>query len=92
MPVDVARSTRPEVRNPLLGLPAAQDFAEALAAAPPEVRQAFKRLLGELKVQCREKEVESYRKRKGPQVQYWMSTGTWVKHLRALVPLKGARR
>lgn len=77
-----ARSNRPEVRNPLLALPAAVDLA-ALLADQPELRRTFKRLCLQLKAQCREKEAEAIRKRKGPMVSYWMSTGTWCRHLSA---------
>lgn len=79
-----ARSNLPETRNPLLALPAAGELADLLASQP-ELRRAFKRLCLQLKAQCREKEAEAYRKRKGPMVQYWMSTGTWAKHLSAAV-------
>lgn len=79
-----ARSNLPEVRNPLLGLPAAQDLIELLAANP-ELARRVKRLALDLKAQCRANEVEAYRKRKGPLVQYWMSTGTWARHLAALI-------
>lgn len=78
------RSSLPEVRNPLLALPAAVELADLLADQP-QLRRAFKRLCRQLKAQCREKEAEAYRTRKGPMVQYWMSTGTWAGHLSAAV-------
>jgi hypothetical protein len=42
-------------------------------------------LLRELKAQCRAKEVESYRKRKGPLVAYWMAAGTYAKHIAQVI-------
>lgn len=71
------RSNLREVRNPILGLPAAQ----ALLALPPEQRQIIKDLLRQLKVQCREKEVAAYAKRKGPMTAYWMAAGTYCGHI-----------
>ncbi len=74
------RSSRPEVRNPLLALPAAIELRELLAANP-ELRATFKRLARQLKGQCREQEANAYARRKGPLTSYWMSTGTWSGHL-----------
>lgn len=72
------RSSRADVRNPILALPAAREIIDE---APPEVRAWLKRLLLELNAQCREKEVEAYRKRKGPMTSYWMAAATYVKHI-----------
>jgi hypothetical protein len=80
------RSSRPEVRNPLLALPAARELA-ALLAEEPELARRVKRLALDLKAQCRANEAEAIRKRKGPMVSYWMSTGTWCRHLSALIRL-----
>lgn len=74
------RSNRPEVRNPLLALPAAQELS-AILANHPDLRASFKRLCRQLKAQCREQEANAIKRRKGPMVQYWMSTGTWAGHL-----------
>lgn len=70
------RSSRLEVRNPLLALSAARE----LRNLPPEAKAALRALLRDLKAQCREKEAEAYRKRKGPMVAYWMACGTYCKH------------
>jgi hypothetical protein len=76
----MGRSSQPEIRNPLLALPAAQELAQLLAAQP-ELKATFKRLCRELKAQCRDQEANAYARRKGPMVSYWMSTGTWAGHL-----------
>lgn len=72
------RSSRREVRNPILALPAAQAI---LASLTPDQRVAMKRLFRELKGQCRQKEAEAYAKRKGPMTAYWMAAGTYSGHI-----------
>ena len=74
------RSSQPETRNPLLALPAAQDLAQ-LMADNPELKRTFKQLCRELKRQCKAQEANAIKRRKGPMVSYWMSTGTWAGHL-----------
>lgn len=71
------RSSRREVRNPILALPAAQE----LLALPPEQRRILKRLLRELKAQCRGQEEKAYRQRKGPMTAYYMACGTYAGHI-----------
>jgi hypothetical protein len=72
------RSARREVRNPILGLPAAQAI---LAELSPDQRKRFRDLFRQLKVQCRAKEADAYRYRKGPMTAYWMAAGTYSGHL-----------
>lgn len=72
------RSSRREVRNPILGLPAA---VEALRSLDREQRAALRIVLLALREQAREKEVISYRKRKGPMVEYYMAAATYAKHI-----------
>jgi hypothetical protein len=75
------RSSRREVRNPILGLPAARQI---MSDASPEAQLArlwLWRLLRELNEQCRGNEVVAYGKRKGPMTNYWMSAATYVKHI-----------
>lgn len=76
-PPAAGRSSLREVRNPILGLPAARE----IAALPAEQRRLLKRLLRDLKAQCREKEAEAYAKRKGPMTAYWMAAGTYAGHI-----------
>jgi uncharacterized membrane protein len=75
--VSTSRSSRREVRNPILALPAAQE----LLALPMEQRQILKRLLRQLKAQCREQEANAYARRKGPMVAYYMASGTVAGHI-----------
>lgn len=74
------RSSQPETRNPLLGLPSAQHLAEIMAQNP-ELKKVFKQLCRELKAHCKVQEANAIKRRKGPMVSYWMSTGTWAGHL-----------
>lgn len=77
MAAQVARANLPEVRNPILRLPAAQE----LMALPADQRAVIKRILRDLKAQCRVEEARVYRQRKGPLVQYYMAMGTIMGHL-----------
>ena len=73
-----ARSLRPEVQNPILGLPAAR---EALASLPEDSAQALRTVLLALQAQCRENEANAYRRRKGPMTAYWMAAGVYCGHI-----------
>ncbi|WP_342248628.1 hypothetical protein [Sphingomonas sp. OTU376] len=85
------RSSRREVRNPILGLPAA---VEALRSLDREQRAALRIVLLAVREQMREKEVISYRKRKGPMVEYYMSGATYAKHIANVLGMlnRGERR
>lgn len=72
------RSSVPEVRNPVLGLPAA---VEALRSLDPQQRAALRTVLLAIREQALAREKESYRKRKGPMVSYWMAAATYLKHI-----------
>jgi hypothetical protein len=76
-----ARSSRADVRNPILALPAALE----LQALPRSQRLIIKRLLRELKAQCREQERRAYSQRKGPLTAYWMAAGTYAGHVAAVL-------
>ena len=81
------RSSKVEVRNPVLGLPAAM---AALRSLDKQQRQSLRVVLLAIREQARAREVESYRKRKGPMVSYWMATATWARHIaHALTKVSG---
>lgn len=81
-----ARSNAAEIRNPLLGLPAAQ----RLSSLPPEARHALADLLRELAVDARERAEQSWRRRKGPMAAYWMAVAVYAGHLRRILrPARG---
>jgi hypothetical protein len=71
------RSLTPEVRNPILALPAAR----LLQALPPESRAAMRAVLIELRDDCRRKADECWRKHKAPMACYWKACGVYANHL-----------
>lgn len=81
------RSSRREVRNPLLSLPAARRIGEL----PIEARQAFAEILLELSTAARTRAEESWRKNKGPMAAYWKAVSVYAKHARALARLPPTR-
>jgi hypothetical protein len=74
----LGRSSRRDVRNPVLALPAAVEALQSLDAAQ---RAALRTTLLAIREQALERERESYRKRKGPMVSYWMANATYLKHI-----------
>lgn len=88
---DPKRSSRPEVRNPLLGLPAAQRAQEM----PPEAREWLIAFLGEIRTASQLKAAHAWRKHKPPLAVYWKVVATMVGHiakvLRHTDPRRGGR-
>lgn len=76
-----ARSKAAVVRNPLLGLPAAQ----RIASLPPEARQLLADLLHELAHDARDRAEQSWRRHKAPMAAYWLAVGVYAGHLRRIV-------
>ncbi|MCG5239545.1 hypothetical protein MCW82_07155 [Azospirillum doebereinerae] len=80
---DSGRSAKVEVRNPVLGLPAAR----AIQALPMEQRRPLGILLRELSSQCDAQAEASWLARKGIMAAYWRAVATYSKHLaRAIDP------
>jgi hypothetical protein len=78
-----SRSSSPEVRNPILTLPAARRLQDL----PPEARAAIADVLKELAFDARERAQMSWRKNKGPMAVYWKAVGAYAGHLyRAVRP------
>lgn len=75
------RSSRHDVRNPLLTLPSVQ----AAMALPHEQRQVFTAILGDLVADARERAQVSWRQNKGPMAAYWKAVGAYAEHLRRLM-------
>lgn len=82
-----ARSNAVEIRNPLLGLPAAQ----RLPGLPPEARHALADLLRELAIDARERAEQSWRRRKVPMAAYWMAVAVYAGHVRGILRPGGGR-
>lgn len=72
------RSSRREVRNPILGLPAAR---EAIDRLPPEAAEALARVLLAIQSDARERAEESWRRHKGPMAAYWKAAGVYCGHI-----------
>jgi hypothetical protein len=79
-----ARSSRADVRNPLLTLPAAQRMAEL----DPASRDALRALLLDFKAEARERANECWRKHKPPMAAYWKAWAVNAGHAARL--LRGA--
>ncbi|RWO23302.1 MAG: hypothetical protein EOS11_28675 [Mesorhizobium sp.] len=77
------RSSSPEVRNPLLALPAMQ----RLCRRAPEERADLADLLRELSIDARGRAEESWRRHKAPMAAYWKAVSVYAGHLaRAVRP------
>ena len=72
-----ARSLRPEVRNPVLRLPAAQK----LAALDAPSRAALRAVLEELRRDAHANAEHSWRKRKPVPAAYWRAVGVYAGHI-----------
>jgi hypothetical protein len=73
-----ARSSRPDVRNPLLALPASQRFADLSV----ESREALAELLKEFSDQARVVAEQKWRAHKGPQAMYFKWASVMARHAR----------
>ncbi|TIM24746.1 MAG: hypothetical protein E5Y74_00685 [Mesorhizobium sp.] len=77
------RSSKPDVRNPVLSLPAAQ----RLQTLPVESRQVVADILRDLSIDARARAQRSWRQNKGPMAVYWKAVGAYATHLyRAVRP------
>ena len=70
------RSSRPDVRNPLLSLPA----AARIAALPPEARAALRALCTDLSKEARAKAEQCWRSHKAPMAAYWKAVSVNARH------------
>ena len=85
--VQLARSARREVRNPILALPSAR----AILALPEEQRAPLGALLRELASEADQRAQDAWSTRKGIMAAYWRAVATYSKHLaRAIDPRPGA--
>lgn len=72
----VARSIRPDIRNPLLQLPSMQ----AMRNLPPGSRAALRALLRDIAADARERADKSWRKHKAPMAVYWKVVAVYAGH------------
>lgn len=72
------RSTRPDVRNPLLQLKSARQLGEWLDAGTAQVLAIFLRDLSE---DARRRAAESWKSHKAPMALYWKVVAVYARHL-----------
>ncbi|WP_137917207.1 hypothetical protein [Hydrogenophaga sp. 2FB] len=72
------RSSKPDVRNPLLAIPEVQ---EEFARLTPESRRALENALRALSRVFHKKGDEAWAKRKPPIAAYWRASGVNARHL-----------
>lgn len=75
------RSSRAEVRNPLLALPG----AVAIMALPIETRQVLRDLLLDLRRDAQARAAESWKRHKAPVACYWKCVATYCGHIARLL-------
>jgi hypothetical protein len=84
-----ARSSKAEVRNPVLALPA----VARLRALSPEARLALQSVLLDIQSEARLRAERSWQSRKPPVAAYWAACGVYAGHIaRAIGPGPGRRR
>lgn len=73
----MTRSTRPETRNPILGLPA----FKRLQALPQPAREAVADVLWDLRADATERAEQSWRRHKAPMAAYWKACAVYAGHI-----------
>jgi hypothetical protein len=76
-PFPIDRSTRREVRNPILALPA----AKALQSLPLETRAVIRALLLNIQADARQRAEKCWRTHKAPMAVYWKAVGVYAGHI-----------
>lgn len=71
------RSSRAEVRNPVLGLPAAARLSEL----PPEARDALRAVLADLRADSRARADDCWARHKAPMAAYWKAVSVYAGHI-----------
>ena len=72
------RSSRREVRNPILGLHAAK---LALVELTPDEKSRIRRVMLAIRDDARLRADQSWRKHKGPMALYWKCVAVYTNHL-----------
>lgn len=73
----LARQRRVEVRNPILGMPA----AAKLRALDPTAKAALREILMELRADAQRQADRSWRKHKAPMAVYWKAVAVYAGHI-----------
>lgn len=77
----MSRSTQPDVRNPLLALPATQQ----LCALPLDARLALRSLLRDISADARQRAEKCWRTHKAPMAAYWKAVAVYANHTSRLL-------
>lgn len=75
------RSSRTEVRNPILGLPAMR----GVALLPPAARSALAALLADIRADAAERAQTCWKAHKAPMAAYWKAVSVYAGHIRRAV-------
>jgi hypothetical protein len=79
------RSSKPEVRNPLLSLPSAARAVDM----PAEARQWLCAMLQDIRREAQQKAAKSWATHKAPQALYWKFVAVYAGHLAKVLRLAG---
>ncbi len=77
MGAEIVRALRPEVRNPVLALPA----VARLHALPPESRAALRAVLLDLSRDAGSRANHAWRTHKAPMALYWKTVAVYARHI-----------
>ncbi|TGQ69907.1 hypothetical protein EN829_014915 [Mesorhizobium sp. M00.F.Ca.ET.186.01.1.1] len=80
-PVSSARSSRADVRNPILALPAAKRISQC----PPEARRLLADLLYDIHLDARQRANDCWTRHKAPMALYWKAVSVYAGHLYRVV-------
>lgn len=80
------RANRPDVRNPVLGLPA----AKRLLRLPREHRQALRFVLLDLQKDASIRAEKSWRTHKAPMAAYWKACSVYAGHIARVLNMEPA--
>jgi hypothetical protein len=73
---DAMRSSRADVRNPLLALPSAAD----IAGLPDDAKAALKKVLLDIRADARTRAEKCWRQHKAPMAAYWKAVSVYAGH------------
>lgn len=71
------RSIKPDVRNPVLALPAIRQLRDLDDSS----REALRAILRDLAIDARQRADESWRRHKAPMAAYWKAVSVYAGHL-----------
>lgn len=76
MKATTVRSNRPDVRNPLVGLPS----AEAIRSLPASAKAALRALLLDIRRDAQVRAEQCWKRHKAPMAAYWKAVAVYAGH------------